>query len=202
MATTTTGDTAPGTAADDSAVGTVPWTNPSNAKASDNSYATTTDPGTAATTHYLKVTNFGFALPTSATVLGVVVKIERHQVNNDAASDLKDSAVKLVKGGSATGSNKAAAASWPTSDGVASYGSTSDLWGTTLSPADVNDSTFGAALSVQIFLGDVSQNTPAVDLITISVTYSTLDSAGSPLAAVTRRHVGGAVCRRSVARRG
>lgn len=60
----------PATAADDNAVGTVAWTDPSNATAEDDAYAVATSAGT---THYLKLTNFGFNVPESATVTGVKV---------------------------------------------------------------------------------------------------------------------------------
>lgn len=54
----------PGTLADDAAVGTVAWSNPSNAASSNDSYATAS--GAGGTTHYLKATNFGFAIPAGA----------------------------------------------------------------------------------------------------------------------------------------
>lgn len=61
------------TAADDSAVGTITWASPSNALASDNAYAT----AAVGTSHYLKVTGFGFSVPATATITGVEVKVER-----------------------------------------------------------------------------------------------------------------------------
>ena len=64
----------PGTTANDAAVGTTNWTNPGNGTASDNTYATVSTKGIS---RYLKTTNFGFTLPTSTAIAGVVVEVER-----------------------------------------------------------------------------------------------------------------------------
>ena len=62
-----------GTQADLAGVGTITWSNPTNAASSNNSYAT----AAAGTSHYLRFSNFGFAIPTGATINGVTVGIER-----------------------------------------------------------------------------------------------------------------------------
>lgn len=67
----------PGTLASDSAVGTRPWSNPGNAAASDDSDATALATGGDEVTEYLKATNFGLSVPSTATILGVKVQIER-----------------------------------------------------------------------------------------------------------------------------
>ena len=67
----------PGTVVDSDATGTVAWTNPMNATTSDNVYATISCP--TGISHYLKATNFGFSIPTGATINGIVVEIERKQ---------------------------------------------------------------------------------------------------------------------------
>ena len=73
-----TGATSPGTTADDSAVGTIVWTNPNNSKVSDNVYAIVTNANCGIpTSHYLKATNFGFSIPAGATINGIVVEIEK-----------------------------------------------------------------------------------------------------------------------------
>lgn len=66
----------PSTIADDSAVGTITWGSTANAASSNDNYAT----AAVGTSHYLKVTNFGFNLPATATVTGVTVYIERSAV--------------------------------------------------------------------------------------------------------------------------
>jgi hypothetical protein len=64
------------TTADDSAVGTVTWASTANAVSSNDNYAT----AGVGTSHYLKLTNFGFNIPSSATITGVTVYIERSAV--------------------------------------------------------------------------------------------------------------------------
>lgn len=63
----------------------------------------------------------------------------------------KDHTVQLIKGGSFVGSNKALTGTvYPTSAANSPiYGSPFDLWGTTLTPTDVNASNFGVAIRSQ-----------------------------------------------------
>lgn len=62
-----TDDTLSGTAASDATIGTVAWTDPSNITLNNGSYAT----ATAGTSRYLLGTNYGFSVPTDATIVGV-----------------------------------------------------------------------------------------------------------------------------------
>ena len=91
-----TGALSPGTIADDATVGTVAWTNPDNAKVSDNVYATVSLIGIGIS-HYLKATNFGFSIPTGATINGILVEIEKKDISA-AVSGGHDEYVKIVKG--------------------------------------------------------------------------------------------------------
>lgn len=139
------GPTIAGSGSDDSTVGSVSWSNPGNVTADDASYATATlATGANQTSHYLFFTGFGFSVPAGATIDGVVVDIKRKV---SAGTTYKDNSVKLVKAGAVTGSDKSAAATWPTTEATATFGSSSDLWGATLGPSDVNASNFGFALS-------------------------------------------------------
>lgn len=63
-----------GTTASSGLVGANAWTNPTNAQTSNNSYATC---ATAGLTHGLRVHTLGFAIPSSATILGVLSEVER-----------------------------------------------------------------------------------------------------------------------------
>jgi hypothetical protein len=168
------GSLSPSTVVDDSSVGTVTWTNPSNAVASDNVRASING-ATGATSHYLKATGFGFSIPTGATIDGIVLEIERAKGALDAAA--KDSSVKLVKGGTVSGTDKADTVTvWPSGDAYATYGSPTDLWGQSWTPSDINDSTFGAALSAQITFADFGSDA-VVDHMRITVYYSTSGNA-------------------------
>ncbi len=58
-------------------------------------------------------------------------------------SDLSDDDVYLLKGGAPVGTDHAGSSGWTTSDATATYGTSTDLWGTTWSLAEVNASDFG-----------------------------------------------------------
>lgn len=152
-----------GTFASDATLGVVAITNPANVAISDNSYATSVLLN-GQSSQYLKATNFGFAIPTDATVAGVTVAIER---NSTVGATTVDNSVKLVKGGTISGNDKASASTWGTSDAVATYGSATDLWGLALTPADINLSTFGVAVSAATTLAATAD----IDYISITVDY-------------------------------
>lgn len=60
----------------------------------------------------------------------------------------KEDTIRLVVAGTPTGTNKSTGASLPTTLQFVSYGGAADLWGTTLTPAQVNASTFGMVYAI------------------------------------------------------
>ena len=177
-ALTSTGATAPGTLTDDNSAGTETWSNPSNASSSNNSYATAAPNSTGTdTSHYLKVTNFGFSIPTGATINGVMVGIERKCNKNSAQDFTIDRELKLVVGGTITGNDLssgggsfASADKWPTSDITYYYGGGGELWGLSLSASDINASNFGCAFRCEMENDAIT--VASVDAITITVFYT------------------------------
>lgn len=160
-----------GTFADGGEVVGLQWTNPGNAAASDNSYATKICSTSGSSSNTLQATNFGFSIPSGATINGITVEIERK--SNRGSPTLVDASVKLIKGGTVSGTDKASASTWPTADAYATYGSSSDLWGLTLTDSDVNASNFGVSLRVkQSPTGGKLTATANVDHIRITVTYT------------------------------
>ena len=168
----TVGPNNPGTMADDSAVGTVAWTNPNNAKEPDSNVAFSTVIGATATTHYLKATNFGFSIPTMAVIDGITVEFLRNTSKDNGDVDyIRDVEIKIVKGGSISSTNKAdTVTNWSTTETYFDYGSSSDLWGETWTPADINGSTFGVVLSVE--MKAAAAISPWVNHIRIKVDYT------------------------------
>lgn len=160
-----------GTFASDSSIGAVAITNPGNALVSDNSYATSILL-TGQISNYLKVTNFGFKIPSDATIKGITVSIER---SSNTLNGTHDNSVKLVKGGTATGNDKASGTLWPTSDGTVTYGSSTDLWGLTLTSNDVNASNFGVVIAA---IADLA-STARVDYVSITVYYTGSNRGGN-----------------------
>lgn len=167
-----------GTFANDTTVGLSNWTSPSSAAASDNVRADSGALGTTAT-YYLKATNFGFSI--SGTIDGITVAIERQGVSF-SGQKFRDFSLKLVKSGSVTGSDYAATSTdWPNgTDATATYGGATDLWGTTWTDTEINDSGFGVAISGKAFNFGKGVVTGFIDHITITVDYTAGGAAGQP----------------------
>jgi len=159
----------PATAADNAGTGTIVWTNPGNIFSSNNVYATSvyTSP-TPTNSHFLIATNFGFSIPAGATIDGVVVEVE-----TGTTGAAFENIIKLVKGGVVSGSNLVVGfGAWPGPDTIASFGSSSNLWGNTLTYSDINASDFGVAYSVTGQKSGKSNVTIRVDHIRITVYYT------------------------------
>lgn len=136
----------PGTMADDAAVGNAAWNNVNNAKTSDGNYANSDTMGPGSITHYLKATNFGFAIPVGATIDGIVVEVERFS----SVASVQDYDIKIVKSdGSIGAEDKATAVNWATADPdtYVTYGANNDLWSEAWASADINHANFGVVVS-------------------------------------------------------
>lgn len=156
---------------DDSYNGGYPsWGNENNAKANDNSYTYVVGNGEWSYANYLKLTAFGFSIPSSSRITGITVTIGRY---GDVYS-VKDKSLRLVKNSSYVGDDKAdTSTTWPTSETAKTYGGVADLWGETWTPAQINDSNFGVALSAQMATTGVYAR---VDYIKITITYETVSA--------------------------
>lgn len=144
--------------------GTIAWSNPSYAMASDNQRATVTLQ-TAQTSKYLKATGFGFNVPDNAVIGGVLVEVETSE--GLPGTTIQNSSIRLVVGGTVQGDDKAGGCI-TTLDTYIPYGSSTELWGLTLTPAAINDANFGVATAYLAMIDD----TVRVDHIRITVYYS------------------------------
>jgi hypothetical protein len=146
------------------------WFNPGNVTASDDTYASCLLPAFASSDD-LFCTNFGFAIPGGATILGVRVDVELKQ-DNSGGGQIKDSSVRLLRAGTPVGGDHADASSgWPMTDAVKSYGGAADLWGAAWAPADVNDPGFGVVIDAEEVAGGMTGATAFIDFVQITVTY-------------------------------
>lgn len=165
-ASVTAASASAGTFADDSSHGTTTWSFTGGALP-----ATTSLPA-GATSHYVKATNFGFAVPSTATIIGVVVSVTR---SGGLPNAIFDDTIKLIKAGVVSGSDRAGGGTgWQAGADTRLVGSPADLWGVTLTPANVNAATFGV-----VFAGINSATTTlvaTVSAITITVYYQPLGS--------------------------
>lgn len=164
-----------GTGTNVNTTGTISWTNTGNITAADGTSATAAIT-TNATTNYIQGTSYGFSIPTGAIINGIEVIINRKTSANNGGRITKDNIVRVIKNGTIiTATNYATATSWPTTFATATYGSSTDLWGTTWTPADINATNFGAVLSVTAN----NSLTASVDYIQIKVYYTTISFSPS-----------------------
>jgi hypothetical protein len=160
-----------GTGANAEGKGTVGWENATRVTASDNSYATA-KLGPNIQSEYLKATNFGFAIPTTAVITGVIVAVERI-ATVAAGTFIEDASVQLVKGGVIGGFNRRQSGHWATgADEVVYHGGAEDLWGRELTPSDVNSTTFGTVVRAVNPTSTSAEATAKVDSISIMVFYA------------------------------
>lgn len=104
-----------------------------------------------ARTNYIVGQGFGFSIPTGATINGIVVTLQFARYDPGGSTSARDYSVKIVKNNTITGNDKFTlaehASSTPTNK---TYGSSTDLWGETWTAADINNSNFGLAYSVEL----------------------------------------------------
>jgi hypothetical protein len=146
------------------------WSNPGSITADDFNYATCSL-GDGDNSRYLRGRNYGFTIPAGATINGIQVSIMRRSNSNINGDSVDDDILRLVKNGNVVGNNLASPIDWPTSMAVANYGGATNLWGTTWTPAEINDANFGVALLVENESNNFNR-TASVDYIQITVYYT------------------------------
>lgn len=158
-----TGNILPGTGENNAATGGTGWTGPTNI-VSDN--ATDATCNAAASSQYLVARNFGFTLPAGAVIGGVLVRVEASEHSGGTEpllAQLQDASGALI-GNEKTTSNEGSISG--TTKAVYTYGSTSDVWGATLTQAIVNDADFGVRFRFN------SAHDVRVDFVTIAIEYT------------------------------
>lgn len=160
----------PDVAANDSSIGTDAWTAATTLStaiaALDGDYCYVT-PTVTTETQYLKVTDFDFAIPSDATIVGISVQISKY--SDSDGGDITDSKVRIVKGGTIGTTDKAKTDNWSTTQAYSSYGGQTDLWGETWTYSDINSTGFGVAISA---IADAVGPTAYIDHVKIAVYYT------------------------------
>lgn len=148
--------------------GSVNWANLTNIAADDGNYVTC-GLGAVDTSEYLQATDASLnaLIPANATIKGIEIKYEAY--TSGLSNGIGDIIVSIVKGGAMTGDNKARNAIWdlgtPT---VYSYGSSSDLWGTSWTRSEAVN--IGLNLAAYNFTS--AGRTGYVDYIAVKITYA------------------------------
>lgn len=161
---------------DEGSTGVYSFVNPDQAKDADNKGATASSLAIllSGTTHYLKITGFNFSIPSYASICGVAVSIRR-RANGLVfllSAGVRDNEIKVIKNGAITGDDRANKTdNWPGSLQSANYGGSADNWGTTLSPADVNASNFGIAISAKLTALAAALPSAEIDDVKMTVYY-------------------------------
>lgn len=114
------------------------WANPANIFADDGANATSAFFNTIFQTQELNGATFGMGIPSNAVIDGIKVEMEVPSSNRWATNN---STFQLKKAGVLIGDNKIATAS--VSANIHTMGSSTDLWGTTWTPAQINAANFG-----------------------------------------------------------
>ncbi|MDE2312256.1 MAG: hypothetical protein KGJ93_04205, partial [Patescibacteria group bacterium] len=174
-----TASTSPGSAGVDNTLAGTAWDSSGNILAADGVYASTTLLSSA-NTNYLKATNFGFNIPSSATVNGIVVEVLKYA--DSVKWRVNDFAARMVQSGVIGTTDRSSPLVWSTTTpptAYVSYGSSTDTWGSVWTPSDINSSTTGFALAA---INNSLSGIGYVDHIRMAVFYSI---AGSSTVAVS-----------------
>lgn len=162
--TTATGTTLfPLTASNDTSSGSFAWTSVSNILADDTSNATVSISSGGGTTNILKASNFGFTIPPTANINGIVVEVLRE---GQSARDVK---ATLFTSAGEKGFDHSSPYQWVDAPQTMWYGSSDDIWGYNWTPTEINSSGFGFAYQAQNTTGI---STLTIDYVKITVYYN------------------------------
>lgn len=139
------------------------WANPANIFADDGNSATAAFLGPPTGTVDLDGQTFGFNIPPNAIIDGIKMEIEVPSSNRWAEAN---GTVRLKKAGASIGNNLAGLGS--ASGIIWTYGSATNLWGTTWTPAEINAAGFGATFAA-VYSSSGNDFTIGVDFIRITV---------------------------------
>lgn len=146
----------------------VDWTGTLELNDQDDGYEITLPMTSDANSKVLVGSNFGFTIPTNATIKGIEAIIRRiHSVTTSPYPS--EITTQLRKAGTAVGDNKASG-NYTNAWLNKTYGGATDLWGTTWTPADINNSGFG--LGHVLYRYTTASGDPYIDCFKITVYYT------------------------------
>ena len=148
------------------------FTNPSDVDSNGRDYTSATALATLLNgeSDYLEVKGFNFNLPPNAVIQGIQAEIERDATGLNLLTSVTDDQVYLMNNGIVSGTNQASSNQWTSALTWQGYGSAGSLWGSTWTPAQINSSNFGLALSVDI--AGVASLIPTAKIYNVQLTVS------------------------------
>lgn len=159
--------------------GTVDWSFPGNVVKTTSSYwATATQYSfTVATSYLLYAYGCGFAVPTGATINGIVATLKAYTGGQPSGSNLSGAYIRKASGSFGT-TNVSAGITISSTDGSnpdsITLGDSANLWGETWTPADINNSNFGIGVQVS----QLSKSFVSLNSLKITVYYT--EAASGP----------------------
>jgi hypothetical protein len=165
---------------DDNSVGGITFDDPTFAMTSDAARARADALLSllSGSSHYLRATNFGFSIPSYASICGITVEVQKRASGLLGLGEwIQDNSVRIIKGGviqtaadyAKTGVN------WTGTDTYHTYGGANDKWGLTApgawTPADINSSNFGVAISARFNALAIVLPSAQVNHLRITVSY-------------------------------
>lgn len=157
----------PNRAVNDSGAGTIAWTNPDNARVTDDTYATAVT--VAQTTQRLNADDFRFLIASGQQIDGILVEVEAKVLALSGTLTCR-----IIKGGAI--SSTTIDQTVTTTEQFISFGGASNLWGETWTAADINAVTFGVSVRDET----AETLTISVDSVRMTVYCSTPVAANIP----------------------
>ena len=163
-----------------------PWADPDNCKADDFTYATCVgtkfDGNSPGDGPELITYNYGFSVPSSATIVGIEVEVQQFSGVNATGEVVYLKSDDVGSPYVIAGNHKTDDFTDMQTDGQAGgspvtthiYGSPTDTWGAGLTPADVNSSNFGF---ITMAYDDAAPLNTGIDYIKMKIHYEFQNSA-------------------------
>jgi hypothetical protein len=175
------GPNPPTAAADGTVPGGTIWANPNNIKLNDGVFATATCSSASNPTDLLQATAFNFAISSTSTVAGIQVDIEGKQTHTGVGDANPNCWAQLLKAGTLAGNREYRTFTNGVASGFVTFGGSSDLWGSTWSPADINNANFGVGFQG---LFSIAATNWSIDFMRITIYYSDTGT-GAPTTGVS-----------------
>ncbi len=168
------------TSVNDGNVLTPSWTQLSYGTVQDGNYVqSNSKDAIGQSTEVLKLDNFGFSIPSNATITGYTFHMYAKSTLASFGAVLDQNARIIDASGSMVGTSQVTSA-WEPYDHDRDYGGSSNQWDTSLTYNDVNNSNFGVGFQVNISGDGSSPSYARIDYATLTVHY-TIPSTGTAI---------------------